>query len=395
MRNDEIKKAIFAGIEGKALYLGSTLVWKKGMIVDTFGAFDPELSTDRNNPPETKTYAILHNTDGNSSKCWFLSSATTAENGVLKLSTRPKKQGETFNKDYVASLVYSKKMFGEGKGKLDIRAKFTAKNSVKCSLWCMTTSGTDSLTDFKYVHEYDIIEYMKKNQGLYNTSRGMWTWQEHDQSLIPAKKLPIIFVDPTDNKKHSYSYSSWDYDVTKGKWIHYNNTRVIYDGNALKGNKTGKYYFITNSVYGIGLDYSELTWIDEDGNTGTGFYYDGEEPKNQITDTEFWKPSTRASIGGGEVTSTLLDGTIDMREWHTWSIVFADDYVAYQCDGQEYWRKSNDNLYRCVITEDMLFNIIFSVTNVNDPTNETDTDTGEVDDGKGTMEIDWIKYMPT
>jgi hypothetical protein len=389
MTNKEINKAILAGIEGKALYLGSTLVWRK-IIEDNFDTFKPELSTNRLVEPTTSNYGILHNTDNNSNRLWFLSSATTLDKGILKLSTRPKNQDETFNRNYVASFVYSKKMFS--KGKLDIRAKFTAKDSVKCSLWCMTTPATESITNLKYVHEYDIVEYMKKNQGIYNTSRGMWTWQENAQSIVPAEKLPKIFVDPTDGKKHSYSYSSWDYDMSINKWIRYNNIRVIYDGNALKGNKTGKYYFVTNSEYGVGLDYSELTWIDEDGNTGTGFYYDGEEPKTQITDTEFWRPSTRKAIGGGEDTSILLDGTVDMREWHTWSIVFGEDYVAYQCDGQEYWRKTNNDLYRCVITDDMKFSIIFSVINANDPTNETDADTGEVDDGRGTMEVDWIKF---
>ena len=391
MINNEIKKAILAGIEGNALYLGNTLVWRK-YIEDNFDTFEPELSTNRLVEPTTSNYGILDNTDNNNNKQWFLASATTLDEGILKLSTRPKNQDETFNRNYVASFVYSKKMFG--KGKLDIRAKFTAKDSVKCSLWCMTTSGTDSLTDFKYVHEYDIVEYKKKNQGLYNTSRGMWTWHEHDQSLIPAKKLPIIFVDPTDNKKHSYSYSSWYWNASKQKWVRDNNTRVVYDGNALKGKETSKYYFVTNTGYGVELDYSELTWIDEDGNTGTGFYYDGEEPKTRITDTEFWSPATRKAIGGGEVTSTLLDGSIDMREWHTWSIVFGEDYVAYQCDGQEYWRKTNNDLYRCVITDDMKFSIIFSVINANDPTNETDAITGEVDDGKGTLEVDWIKFTP-
>lgn len=384
MTNNEIKKAILAGIEGNALYLGSTLVWQRdsGIIEDNFDTFEPELSTNRLVEPTTSNYGILDNTDNNNSRLWFLSSATTLNDGILKPSTRPKNQDETFNRNYVASFVYSKKMFG--KGKLDIRAKFTAKDSVKCSLWCMTTTATESATNLKYVHEYDIVEYRKDKQGLYNTSRGMWTWQANEQSREPSTRLPFSYTDLDTDIVHYYTYDSWVWDASQSGWVWLNIGRVNRDGNILVGHNNGKRYKITNTDRGVVINSSNLTWEREDGVTGTGL----------DSNDYFSVPSTRAQIGGGEVTSTLLDGTVDMREWHTWSIVFGEDYVAYQCDGQEYWRKANDNLYNCVITDDMLFSIIFSVINVNDPTNETDAATGEVDDGRGTMEVDWIRFTP-
>lgn len=381
MTNKEVKKAVLAEVEGDALYLGSTLVWKRG-IEDDFDAFAPEQSQNRLVEPTTSAYGILHNTDDNSSRLWFLQSATTLEDGILKPSTRPKSQGETFNRNYVASLVYSKKMFE--KGRLDIRAKFTAKNSVKCSLWCMTTPATESLTNLSYVHEYDIVEYKKDSFGLHNTSRGMWTWQANEQSKVPATRLPFSYTDPDTGVVHYYTYDSWTWNGSQNGWVWANTGRVFRDGNILVGHENRKRYKITNTDRGVVINSSNLTWEREDGATGTGL--DG--------NTYFDVPSTRVKIGGGEVTSALLNGTIDMRGWHTWSIVFGGDYVAYQCDGQEYYRQTNDHLCGCVITDDMKFSIIFSVINVNDPTNEVDPDTGEVDDGRGTMEVDWIKFVP-
>lgn len=385
MTNNEIKNAILAGIEGKALYLGSTLVWKKdeGVVIeDTFDTFDPEMSSSRLVEP-TSRYAVLNNTLSENKRSFNIGSAAVADNGILQLKTFPQENtiGGT-TKQYVTSLVFSQKMFSTGR--LDIRAKFVAKNSIKCSIWATTTPIIEPLTGLKYVFEFDVVEYQKRYFGINNTSRGMWTWQANSQSASAATRLPYSYTDPDTGVVHYYTYDSWTWSNPNNAWIWADIGRVNHDGNILVGHNNGKRYRITNTERGVYVNSADLTWEREDGVTGTGL--DG--------NTYFSIPSSRGAIGGGEVTTTLLNNTIDMRDWHVWSIVLGENYVAYECDGEEYWRKTNSDLFKCIVTEDTMFNIIFSIPNVQDPTNEIDSTTGEVDDGIGNMEVDWIKYTP-
>ena len=139
------------------------------------------------------------------------------------------------------------------------------------------------------------------------------------------------------------------------------------NGNRFKGTN-GKYYFVTNTERGQYIKSEDLTWIREDGVEGKGL--DG----NKYFTTEKTDP-----IGGGAVKSQFLDGKTKIAGWHTWSIVMEKTYIAYLCDGVEYWRSPEP----LTLPDDLTYTLIFATNSI------TDRYTGE-----HTMQVESVTFTP-
>ena len=286
----------------------------------------------------------------------------TNPNGILSLTI--KKQTAKYGseeKPYTTGLAYSAKMFGLGR--VDVRANLCYALDIKNSIWLTTSAFTTRETDkLKQLIECDVVEYTGADTGEYNTSRGLWLWQENKQS-VSADRLP--YNDLTT--KTSLSGGSWWWDKAHNAWYQWTLYPVCRNGNRFKGTN-GKYYFITNTEIGTYIKSEDLTWIREDGVEGKGL--DG----NKYFTTEKTDP-----VGGGAVKSQFLDGKTKIAGWHKWSIVMEKTYIAYLCDDKEYWRSPEP----LQLPDDLTYNLIFATNSI------TDRYTGE-----HTMQVESVTFTP-
>lgn len=218
MTNNKIKKAMLAGIEGNALYLGNTLVWRKdeeGFYIDiaNFDLYEPG-NEDRlhapgtdDEPHEWSWHNAPYSANGShgSRDCVEIKNSSETTGGEEKPSIYIYIKPETItvkNVEYPAKgcLVYSKKMFPNGR--IDIRAKMMHGTYSKSTFWATSSTMNRLLTmaavdsnnviieglsrTFKYLYEFDVVEYTPSNpsEGDYGTNRAMWTWQENKQSIL-------------------------------------------------------------------------------------------------------------------------------------------------------------------------------------------------------------------
>lgn len=350
---------------GKVMAYGELAYEKGGGVTPEVYLFDdwnPEVTHTRNTEPKNM-WAVSHNLSENK-RSVLLPANVTNPNGVLSLSI--KKEAATYSGTttaYTSGLVYSKKAFGLGR--TDVIANLCWNKTIKNSIWLTTSAYTDASTGkLLKLHEHDVVEWTCNDTKQYNTSRGMWMWQENKQS-VGADRLPYIDFE----KKTSLSPGSWWAVGNTGSFYQWTFYPVCRNGNRLYGKTTKKYYFLTDRTRGVSIPGSELNWICEDGRTGTGM--DG--------NSEFWAGKTDA-IGGGAVKSQFLDGTTPISGWHKWSIVMDNSYVAYLCDDREYWR-SPEPLY---MPDDIKFSLIFATNNMAEDTSG----------GTYTMQVRSVTFTP-
>ena len=329
-------------------------------ITYTFGEWQPQVTHTRLTEPKTR-WAVLNSLSENR-RSIHLPANVTNPKGILSLTM--KKQTAKYGseeKPYTTGLVYSAKMFGLGR--VDVRANLQFAPDIKNSIWLTTSAFTTRETGkLKQLIECAVGEYTGADTGEFNTSRGMWLWQENKQS-VSADRLP--YNDLTT--KTSLSGGSWWWDKGHNAWYQWALYPVCSNGNRFKGTN-GKYYFITNTERGQYIKSEDLTWIREDGVEGKGL--DG----NKYFTTEKTDP-----IGGGAVKTQFLDGNKKVAGWHKWSIVMEKTYIAYLCDDVEYWR-SPESLQ---LPDDLTYTLIFATNSI------TDRYTGE-----HTMQVESVTYTP-
>ena len=328
--------------------------------VYTFDKWNPQVTHTRLTEPKTM-WAVLNMVSENG-RSIDLPANVTNKDGILNLAI--KKQTASYNgteKPYTTGKGYSKKMWGLGR--VDIVANLCYAPDIKNSIWLTTSAFTTRDTGkLKQLIECDVVEYTPADTGEFNTSRGMWLWQENKQS-VSADRLPIIDL----KTKTSLSGGSWWWDKGHNAWYQWKLYPVCRNGNRLKGTN-GKYYFITNTERGTYIPSTELTWIREDGVEGKGL--DG---------NKYFVAEPTDPIGGGAVKSQFLDGKTKIAGWHTWSIIMEKTYIAYLCDDVEYWRSPEP----LNLPDDITYNLIFATNNV------TDKYTGE-----HTMQVESVTYTP-
>lgn len=327
-----------------------------------FKTWNPQVTKSRLVEPTMDTWAVLHGVSENRQSINSPENVSNPE-GILTLWNRQKTaviEGETMT--FTTACVYSQKLFG--KGRIDIRANLACAMDTKNTIWATTSPMTDPRSGLKYLFEFDIVEYTPADTGRNNTSRGLWVWQDNKQSVDPATRLPYIdFAEKT-----SYSPGRWWW--TGKAWYQWTLCPVCINGNRLRGTN-GKYYFVTNRGRGVNIDSQDLTWVREDGVEGKGL--DGN--KYFVADS--------IPIGGA-VKSTFLDGKTPVGGWHTWSVIVEDDHIAYECDGREYYRITNEDLHGLIIQDGISFNLIFTNPHLN-VQNVT---------GEQKMEIEKVTYTP-
>lgn len=328
---------------------------------DDFNDWNPEVTHTRLAEP-SKDWAVLNNISENK-KSVLLPSNVQSVDGMLVLSV--KKQTAKYGKEekpFTSGLVYTKNMFT--KGRIDVRANLCGDKTVKNSIWTTTSAMTDPKTGLKYLYEFDIIEYTPAHTGEFNSSRGMWMWQENQQSVSPDK-LPYNYPD------EGYSLSGGSWYWTGKAWKQSTTYPIYLNGNRLKGHPSGRMYYITNTERGKEIDSADLTWVRDDGVQGKGL--DG---------NQWFLVTNPEPLGGGATYDTFLDGKTSISGWHVWSLVVDDDYIAFLCDDKEYWRITNDQLHGLTIQDGITFNVIFA-TNV-------------IGDVKSTqeMQVDYIRFVP-
>ena len=325
-----------------------------------FAEWNPQVTHTRLTEPKTP-WAVLHCLSENQ-RSIHLPANVTNPKGILSLTM--KKQTAKYGseeKPYTTGLVYSAKMFGLGR--VDVRANLCYAPDIKNSIWLTTSPYTTRDTGkLKQLIECDVVEYTGADTGEYNTSRGMWLWQENKQS-VSADRLP--YNDLT--AKTSLSGGSWWWDKGHNAWYQWALYPVCRNGNRFRGTN-GKYYFITNTERGQYIKSENLTWIREDGVEGKGL--DG----NKYFTTEKTDP-----IGGGAVKTQFLDGNKKVAGWHKWSIIMEKTYIAYLCDDVEYWRSPEP----LTLPDDLTYNLIFATNSI------TDKYTGE-----HTMQVESVTFTP-
>lgn len=177
---------------GKVMAYGE-LAYEKGggatPEVYLFDDWNPEVTHTRNTEPKNM-WAVSHNLSENK-RSVLLPANVTNPNGVLSLSI--KKEAATYSGTttaYTSGLVYSKKAFGLGR--TDVIANLCWNKTIKNSIWLTTSAYTDASTGkLLKLHEHDVVEWACNDTKQYNTSRGMWMWQENKQS-VGADRLPYI-----------------------------------------------------------------------------------------------------------------------------------------------------------------------------------------------------------
>lgn len=330
------------------------------VIVYDFKEWNPQVTHTRATNP-TKDWAVL-NMVAENKRSIDLPANVSNMGGILSLSIRKQtaKYGNT-EKPYTTGKAYSRKMFGLGR--VDIVANLCYALDIKNSIW-LTTSAftTPEFGKLRQLIECDVVEYTPADTGEYNTSRGMWLWQENKQS-VSADRLPIIDF----KTKTSLSGGSWWWDKGHNAWYQWKLYPVCRNGNRLKGTN-GKYYFITNTERGQYIKSEDLTWIREDGVEGKGL--DG---------NKYFVAEPVDAIGGGAVKSQFLDGKTKIAGWHKWSIVMEKTYIAYLCDDREYWRSPEP----LNLPDDLTYTLIFATNNI------TDNYTGE-----HTMLVESVTFTP-
>lgn len=328
--------------------------------VYTFDKWNPQVTHTRLTEPKTM-WAVLDMVSENG-RSIDLPANVTNPNGILHLAI--KKQTASYKgteKPYTTGKVYSKKM--GGLGRVDIVANLCYAKDIKNSIWLTTSAFTTRETGkLKQLIECDVVEYTPADTGEYNTSRGMWLWQENKQS-VSADRLPIIDF----TTKTSLSGGSWWWDKGHNAWYQWKLYPVCRNGNRFKGTN-GKFYFITNTERGVYIKSEDLTWVREDGVEGKGL--DG---------NKYFVAEPTDPIGGGAVKSQFLDGKTKIAGWHTWSIVMEKTYIAYLCDGVEYWRSPEP----LNLPDDITYNLIFATNSI------TDKYTSE-----HTMQVESVTYTP-
>ena len=330
-------------------------------ITYTFDKWQPQVTHSRLTEPKT-TWAVLYGLSENRLSINSPQNVTNPE-GILTLWNKRETAtiGEE-SKAFTTACVYSQQIFG--KGRIDIRANLAYAMDTKNSIWATTSPMTDMRTGLKYLFEFDIVEFSPADTGRNNTSRGLWVWQENRQSVDPDARLPYIDL----AAKTSLSPGRWWW--TGKAWYQWALYPVCINGNRFKGTN-GKYYFVTNRERGVNIDSQNLTWVREDGVEGKGL--DGN--KYFVADS--------CPIGGA-IKSTFLDGQTPVDGWHTWSVIVEDDYLAYECDGKEYYRITNEDLHGLIIQEGITFNLIFTNPHLN----------VQNVSGMQKMEIESVRYTP-
>lgn len=246
MVSNEIKKAILAGVEAKALYLGNTLVWTRANVspepvpegsfnidIANFDLYEPG-NTDRLKAPGTTTephdwswhnaYYSANGTHGYLD-CVEIKNSSEEAGGTevpsIYIYLKPKSEDD-LSDPWKSCLVYSKKMFP--KGRIDIRAKMMNIQYGKSTLWATSSTMTrglpsvvvDSETheytagsdrEIKYLYEFDVVEYTPSNEGDYGTNRAMWTWQENAQSILSSWDN-VDVENPTDDRTEWHGWQS-------------------------------------------------------------------------------------------------------------------------------------------------------------------------------------------
>lgn len=332
----------------------------KVVYLDDFNTFRPEILHTRLKQP-SKDWAVLNNIAENQKSINMPANAQCVAD-MLVLSVKPEtaKYGSV-EKSCTSATVYSKDMFG--KGRLNVRANLNSSRTTKNSIWATTSPMVDEATGLKYLYEFDIIEYTPAATGDYNSSRGMWCWQENQQS-VSVDALPYNNLE----NKTSLSPGSWYWD---GKGWTLSKVYVVeWNGNRLKGTN-GMLYFITNKQRGVSIPSQDLEWIREDGISGKGL--DG---------NKYFVVTEHEPIGKGAVKDQFIDGNKKMAGWHIWSLVVDDDFIAYECDGREYWRITNDQLHGLTIKDNIQFNVIFAASLV-----------GSLKEAEE-MQIDYVQFVP-
>lgn len=328
---------------------------------DDFKTFHPEILHTRLKQP-SKDWAVLNNIAENQ-KSINMPANVQCVADMLVLSVKPEtgKYGN-IEKPYTTGLAYSKEMFG--KGRLNVRANLNSSRATKNTIWATTSPMVDEATGLRYLYEFDIVEYTPAATGDNNSSRGMWCWQENKQS-VSVDALPYNNLE----KKTSISSGSWYWDG-KG-WVLSKVYVVEWNGNRLKGTN-GMFYFITNNERGVSIPSQDLEWIREDGISGKGL--DG---------NKYFVVTDHEPIGKGAVTKEqFLDGKTKVSGWHVWSLVVDDDFIAYECDGKEYWRITNEQLHGLTIKDDIKFNVILSAQLIGNLTKTEE------------MQIDYVQFIP-
>ena len=351
-----------------------------------------------------------------------------------------------------ACLLYSKKMFGQGQ--IDIKAKMMHLNNAKSTIWGTSAvmnrelstlnvnknKTTNNFTEgpkrtFKYLYEFDVCEYTPSDasQGDYGTNRAIWVWQENKQSILygsaAEKNDPWVRVDVEDNlttdglkhgwqnnmisytglqseidplpwlffgedgEPHSLSAGFWNPQGATGNWYLGYYYMICYDGNKLKGHKTGCYYFIKNyvkevveTVNGKEVRYpkvvrdtdavtnvisddcliasQDLHWIkynptDKTITEGSGM--DGNDWFYAPTDISVSSGLKPHAVGtGNNIVGQLNSNNIYISDWHTWSINANTNGIKFMCDNYAYLDINRDVLYPLLPTDDYAFGLIFS-----------------------------------
>lgn len=309
----------------------------------TFGEWNPQVTHTRLTEP-SGDWAVLNSISENG-RSVHLPANVSNLGGILSLNIR--KQTAKYGKEekpFTTGLAYSRKMFGLGR--VDVVASLDFAKDIKNSIW-LTTSAfqTEETGKLKQLIECDVVEYTCADTGQYNTSRGMWLWQENQQS-VSEDKLPHIDF----KTKTSLSGGSWWWDKTNNGWYQWKLYPVCRNGNRLKGTN-GKYYFITNTERGKVINSADLEWVREDGVEGKGL--DG---------NKYFVAEPTDPIGGGAVKSQFLDGKTKIAGWHKWSIVMEKTFIAYLCDDREYWR----SIEPLQLPDDLTYTLIFATANVSD-----------------------------
>lgn len=334
-----------------------------GAIVYGFSDWHPTVINTRLREPKGN-WAVLHNIAENQ-KSVNVPANAYVEDGVLHLavSRQGARYGSTEKAFSSATVQSAKRCFGLGRTTVVANLPKSGK-MCKFSIWLTTSPFHDRFDSVSHINmqsiEIDAVEWTEADTGDYNTSRGMWWWHENKES-VSDNRLPHINLE----KKESVSGGSWWWGG-KG-WYQWAMYPICRNGNRLKGTNL-KYYFVTNTERGKSVASADLEWIREDGVTGKGL--DG---------NKYFTASPTDAKGGGADKSAFFDGKTPISGWHEWTIVVEREYIALECDGQEYWRSKE----KMELPEDLGFNLIFAASLTN-----------EKFQGECAMQVREVRYAP-
>lgn len=335
----------------------------KAIYYEDFSNFDAEVS--QNRLIDCKKDWAIYNAIAENNKSVHIPANVQVKDGILNLFIRnvSAKYGAV-EKPYTTGYVFSKQMFG--KGQLDMRVNLCDDPTIKNTIW-FTSSPMQSKHNLRYLFELDLAEYTPAYTGKKNVSRGAWVWVYNPDSTDPKKKLPRNYP----KEGYSLSPGSWYWSGKENGWVLSNVYPIYLNGNRLKGYPNNKLYYITNTERNVAVNSSKLTWIREDGVEGVGL--DG---------NQYFVVTEREAIGKGANITQFLDGDTNIGGWHTWTLVVDDDFIAFLCDGKEYWKITNDELHDFPIQDGIQFKVIFATTAMGNLKKEQ------------VMQVDWVRFTP-